>query len=73
MEDDFSKYMNFPECPVNVGDLCIDEEYLDCDTVYKVLSTEMHNGKWYAVCQYKDEFSGELVEERVYSYNLKRV
>ena len=70
--DDFSKYLNPPVCPVSVGDTCIREDYLLSETKYFVKEIFVENSRWYAMCQYEDEFSGELQEEKVYAYNLKR-
>lgn len=70
--NDFSKYMNKPEFPVSVGDICLRTDYFSCDTEYRVIKLLEENNKYYALCEYKDEFSGELEIEKIYAYYLER-
>ena len=35
-DEDFSKYMNKPECNVNIGDICKRTDYFICETEYRV-------------------------------------
>ena len=73
MYDDFSKYINPPECPVEVGMLCSGSEYLMDDTVYRVLDIKEKDDKWYATCEYEDAFSGEKMVEDIWAYYLKPI
>ncbi len=70
--NDFSKYMNKPEFPVAVGDICLRTDYFACDTEYRVVELLEENSKYYALCEYKDEFSGELEKEKIFAYYLER-
>lgn len=65
-------YMNKPEYPVSVGDVCIREDYLVCDTKYTVLRLFEKNEKLYAECSCVDEFSGEMFKEGIYAYYLRK-
>lgn len=67
---DFSEYMNKPECPVEVGKSYIRSDLLDCPEPYLVKEIIDKNGKFYALCEHKDEFSGDMVEEEVYAFYL---
>ena len=64
--------MNKPEFPVSVGDICLRTDYFACDTEYRVVELLEENSKYYALCEYKDEFSGELEKEKIFAYYLER-
>lgn len=68
--DDFSKYMNKPECPVKVGHRYKRTDLLDDSTVYTVKEIIETNNKFYALCSYIDPFDEEETEEKVYCFYL---
>ena len=79
--EDFSKFMNEPECPVSVGDICIREDSLfeeECEVIsvfkkgFRNDKGEIDNETWYACVKTIDEFSGKEVKEEVYAYSLKK-
>lgn len=70
---DFSKYMNKPECNVNIGDICKRTDYFICETEYRVDNIVEKDGKQYAVCSFKDEFTDEVCTEEIFIYYLERV
>ena len=78
--EDFSKYMNEPECPVSVGDICIKGDSLfeeECKVI-SVFKKVVKNNKgesywtWYACVKSVDSFSGDEVREEVNAYTLKK-
>ena len=74
LRSDFSKFMNIPECPVKIGETYIRDDVIEFgeETLYTVLDIGNKNGKYYALCEYTDDFSGDKVKEWVYAYNLAR-
>ncbi len=66
-------YMNKPESPVYVGMKCIRTDYLVCDIVYEVKEVLEKNEKFYARCEYHDEFDGSLKEEVIWVHCLEEV
>ena len=71
MDTDFSMYMNSPECSVCIGDVC-ERTDMDCENLYKVKGIKEKNGKFWAVCEHEDEFSGEIIEETIYHFYLAK-
>lgn len=69
---DLSNYMNKPECNVCIGDVCYRDDMLFCDTEYLVVDVVEKNNKFYAVCEYKDEFDGSSKTEEIYAFYLRR-
>lgn len=67
---DLSEYMNKPECSVEVGKTYFRNDLLDGTEPYLVKSIIDRDGKFYALCQHVDEFSGDMVEEEVYAFYL---
>lgn len=72
-DEDFSKYMNKPECNVNIGDICKRTDYFICETEYRVDDIIEKGGKQYAVCSFMDEFTDEVCTEEIFIYYLERV
>lgn len=72
-DEDFSKYMNKPECNVNIGDICKRTDYFICETEYRVDDIIEKDGKQYAVCSFKDAFTDEVCTEEIFIYYLERV
>lgn len=72
-DEDFSKYMNKPECNVNIGDICKRTDYFICEIEYRVDDIVEKDGKQYAVCSFKDEFTDEVCTEEIFIYYLERV
>ena len=72
-DEDFSKYMNKPECNVNIGDICKRTDYFICETEYRVDDIIEKDGEQYAVCSFKDEFTDEVCTEEIFIYYLERV
>ena len=72
MDTDFSMYMNSPECSVSIGDVC-ERTDMDCENPYVVKGIKEKNGKFWAICKHKDEFSGEIVEETIYHFYLAKI
>lgn len=70
--EDFSKYMNPPECSVNIGDICKRTD-MDCENPYIVKSIKEKDNKFWAVCKHIDEFSGVEVTETIYHFYLKKI
>lgn len=70
--NDFSKYMNKPEFPVAVGDICVRTDYFVCDIEYRVVELLEEDNKYYAICEYKDEFSEKVEKEKIFAYYLER-
>ena len=71
LNEDFSQYMNPPECSVSIGDVC-ERTDMDCENPYLVKDIKEKDGKFWAVCDHVDEFSGDEVEETIYHFYLKR-
>lgn len=73
MEIELSKYMNPPESPVEIGKSYIRSDIMEFGepTVYKVIDIEIRKNKFYALCEYNDEFTGDKVTEWVYAYALE--
>lgn len=71
MVEDFSRYMNKPLPPVEVGEVYYNNvEMYENPFIVKWVKTV--GDKFYAVCDHVDEFSGETVEIRVYAYYLSK-
>lgn len=73
LNEDFSRYMNKPECGISIGDICKRNDYLICETEYRVEDIVERDGKLFAVCSYKDEFTDEVSTEEIFIYYLERV
>lgn len=70
---DFSKYMNMYECPVKMGSSYKRTDLFIDNTLYTVKDIVLKNDKWYALCVYKDNFSGELVEDLIFAHYLEEI
>lgn len=67
MYESFEKYMNKPEKPVDIiGKLAKRTDYLICDITYKIVDIIEKGNKWYALCEYTDDFSEEVQKEEIY-------
>lgn len=76
--NDFTMFMNPPECPVQIG-----KEYkrtdllLDDNVLYKVINVFTKEGKrgskFYAHCSYESKFDGQICFEDIYAFNLEEV
>ena len=71
--ESFSGYMNMFEAPVEVGCLYRRNDLLIDNSIYKVVGIELKDGKYYALCEYEDGFSGSIRQELVYAYNLEKI
>lgn len=69
-DEDFSKYMNKPECPVEVGNTYYRNDSLEDNIEYTVLEIIEKDNKFYARCSFIDPFDNELAEETVYCFYL---
>lgn len=61
---DLSKYMNLPECKIEVGKVYERTDYF-LGGKCKVLEISFDDGYYYARCECLDEFSGEKTVEKV--------
>lgn len=67
MYEDFSKYMNEPEKPIEIiGKKATRTDYLVCDIQYIILDIIDREGRWYAVCSYTDDFTDEECTEEIF-------
>ena len=74
MTFEISRYMNPPEPPVEIGKTYIRSDILEFGepTIYRVLSIEIRKNKFYAFCEYNDEFTGDKAQEWIYAYSLEK-
>lgn len=71
--EDFSKFMNKPESPVEVGKMYTRSDLLLCDTVYTVESIEEKQGRFYANCSYRSSFDDSVCYEQIYAFYLEEL
>lgn len=72
-EEEFSKYMNKPECSVEVGKRYTRTDMLLDSYTYLVTEIMVRDGKYYAVCEYEDMFDGSKRGDVIYAYYLEEV
>lgn len=69
----FELYMNKPVNPVQIGKKYIRTDLFIDDNIYTVVDLVCEKDKFYAMCEYKDAFDGEVKTVKVFSNYLEEV
>lgn len=72
-KEEFSKCMNKPECPVEIGKMYRRTDMLLDSYTYLVTEIVVRDDKYYAVCEYVDMFDGSKRGDVIYAYYLEEV